>query len=145
MTFGIDYLADAPWLWSVLILIIAAIASMITHLWQSQRKHHFRDKVPSPWFYIGNLQNYTALKWPRKTAKCAIEAFHMDFKGNYEYMAKEDLAGAFEKDVEQLVILYTILAYKEKNVELTTKVIEGGLVVFIALLIVLFVWKFVMP
>ena len=141
LTFGIDYLADAPWLWSVLILIAAAILSMAIHLWQSGRSYSFRNVVQSPWYYIRNIPMFEDHKGYHKVKK----AFDQDVAKNYARMAERHLAVALEKDVEQLVLLYAILAHKENDVRLTTHVIERGLGIFIVFLIGIFVVNLAMP
>lgn len=143
LIFGIDYLADVPWLLlSVLILIGAAMGSMSTHLYQSLRSYSFQKAVQSPWYYVGNIPAFNYPKgYPSKKEK---EAFCEDVAHNYKQMTKEDLASALEKDIGQLVRLYTIMAYKRKDAKLTTKWIEWGLFFFILSMTIPFVVYFAM-
>lgn len=146
LAFGINYLADAPWLrWSVIILIGAAILAMSMHLYHSLRSYSFEEAVQSPWFYIGNVQNLEKLKWNARKKEDAKKAICKDVAQNINQMAKENLAGALEKDIAQLVKLYAILASKDENVDSTANVLEWGLVVFILSLIILYVVNLVVP
>lgn len=146
LIFGIDYLANAPWLrWSVLILIGTAVLGISVHLNHGRGSYSFQKAVDSPWFYLGNIPNYEADNGYPKSAKEAREAFCKDVSWNYAKMAEENRAKALERDIGQLVRMYAIMAYKKNTATMTTKVIERGFGLFILSMFVLYIVNLLIP
>lgn len=146
LIFGIDYLADAPWLrWSVLILIGTSALGISMHLYYSRGSYSYQAAVDSPWFYLGNIPEFeTRSGYPKGTEE-SRKAFCKDVAWNYAKMAEETTTKALERDIGQLVRMYSIMAYKKKTVSMTTNVIEWGFGLFILSMLVLYIVGLFIP
>jgi hypothetical protein len=113
-------------------LIFTCLVNVALYLWHSiYPSYPHRPIAKSPWYYMYNLYRLDKNKSDysgRSDTKAT--KWLLDFRDNVKKIAGQTKQEALIEDIEQLVILYIITAYKKKFSEYMQNVLAIGLLLF---------------
>lgn len=131
-TFLYKYVGMSAFLFIATIsLIFACLVNVALYLWHSiYPAYPHRPIAKSPWYYLYNL--YRLDKRGDYSGKSDTKArkWLLDFQDNVKKIAGQAKQEALIEDIEQLVILYIITAYKKRFSEYMQNVLVIGLLLF---------------